>query len=212
MSDDVGDGTLAFSDDTVRVDWPAVGDLPIFDHNADTLDALSRHARRVRGQPRVVAHAARGTGHRPPARRVRHGRRRDHRRRRPPRRVFAGEGSEVHDGLLVTDGAIVPRPLAVNPLLTISALSERAIELLAAEKGWTISAGPTPPLPPTPAAPTPGLRFTERMAGWAGPAPDGDPQSGALQGEADGTRLEFVLTIDIDDLPAMLDDPATPAG
>ena len=41
MSDDVGDGTLAFSDDTVRVDWPAVGDL-IFDHNADTLDALSR--------------------------------------------------------------------------------------------------------------------------------------------------------------------------
>ena len=125
-------------------------------------------------------------------------------------RVFAGKAA-VHDGLLVTDGAIVPRPLAVNPLLTISALSERAIELLAAEKGWTISAGP-PPLPPTPAAPTPGLRFTERMAGWAGPAPDGDPQSGALQGEADGTRLEFVLTIDIDDLPAMLDDPATPAG
>ena len=57
-------------------------------------------------------------------------------------RVFAGEGRDVHDGLLVTDGAIVPRPLAVNPLLTISALSERAVELLAAEKGWTIGDRP----------------------------------------------------------------------
>ena len=48
------------------------------------------------------------------------------------------------------------------------------------------------------------------MAGWAGPAADGDPVRGAAQGEADGTRLEFVLTIEVDDLPAMLADPATP--
>ena len=74
----------------------------------------------------------------------------------------------------------------MNPLLTISALSERAIELLAAEKGWTIATGPTPPLPPTPATPTPGLRFTERMAGWAGPAADGDPA--ARRGAGRGRR------------------------
>jgi cholesterol oxidase len=212
MSDDVGDGTLSFADDAVRVDWPAVGDLPIFDHNADTLRALTAAmpAEYV-GNPLwspmlrealVTVHPLGGCamGDDGAAGVV------DHRGR-----VFAGEGRDVHEGLLVTDGAIVPRPLAVNPLLTISALSERAIELLAEEKGWNIATGPTPPLPPAPAAATPGLRFTERMAGWAGPVADGDPERGAAQGEADGTRLEFVLTIDVGDLPAMLEDAATPA-
>ena len=39
-------------------------------------------------------------------------------------RVFDGEGG-VHKGLYVIDGAIVPMAIAVNPFLTISALSER---------------------------------------------------------------------------------------
>ena len=59
-------------------------------------------------------------------------------------RVFTGAGDEVYEDLLVTDGAIVPRPLAVNPLLTISALSERAAALLVAEKGGTSTAAPRP--------------------------------------------------------------------
>jgi cholesterol oxidase len=39
-------------------------------------------------------------------------------------RVFAGDG-QVHQGLFVADGSIIPSALGVNPFLTISALSER---------------------------------------------------------------------------------------
>lgn len=65
--------------------------------------------------------------------------------------VFAGKtGTNVHPGLYVCDGAAMPGAIGVNPLLTITAVAERACELLARDRGWKIdyslqSAGPLPP-------------------------------------------------------------------
>ncbi|HEX5944743.1 MAG TPA: GMC family oxidoreductase N-terminal domain-containing protein, partial [Acidimicrobiales bacterium] len=211
MSDDVGDGRLWLDRGGLEIDWPAVGDLPIFDHNAALLEAASEAVggeyianplwSPMMRESLLTVHPLGGCAM---ADDGAHGVV-DHRGR-----VFRGEGDETYDDLMVADGAIVPRPLAVNPLLTISALSERASAILAAERGWEIAEGPTPPLVDPPGGGRPGVRFTERMAGWAGAVPDGDPVRGAARGEADGTRLEFVLTVDIDDLPALLDDAAHP--
>ncbi len=50
-------------------------------------------------------------------------------------------GSAVHEGLYVCDGAVIPCPLGIHPLLTITAVAERAMLLLARDYGWEIREG-----------------------------------------------------------------------
>ncbi|KAL2152079.1 hypothetical protein VTH82DRAFT_5263 [Thermothelomyces myriococcoides] len=53
--------------------------------------------------------------------------------------VFTGKGSETYDGLIVTDGSVIPTALGANPFATITALAERSVEIYAKSKGLTIS-------------------------------------------------------------------------
>jgi cholesterol oxidase len=47
--------------------------------------------------------------------------------------VFSGSGTDLHEGLFVMDGAMVPSALGVNPFVTISALSVMAARQLRAQ-------------------------------------------------------------------------------
>jgi hypothetical protein len=52
--------------------------------------------------------------------------------------VLQGEGTGVHEGLFVCDGALVPTALGANPFATITALAERSVELAAKKRGIDI--------------------------------------------------------------------------
>lgn len=60
-------------------------------------------------------------------------------------RVFSGDpvmgDRDVHEGLYVCDGSVMPRSLGVHPLFTITALAERAMVHFAADRQLTIDLG-----------------------------------------------------------------------
>lgn len=127
-------------------------------------------------------------------------------------------GTGVYPGLYITDGSVIPTSLAVNPLLTISAISERAMRMLADDRGWQIDYS-LPSKPREVVAPDKiGIRFTETMTGYFStddrvqPSTDLSAYEAAyVRGKDSNSPMHFTLTITSDDLDRLINDPAHPA-
>lgn len=118
----------------------------------------------------------------------------------------------VHQGLYVCDGSVIPRPLGVNPLLTITGLAERAMLHLARDYGREFGDQPKPDAPKLYAGAEldggqpAGVEFTERMAGYISSSAVSDYESAARGGKAENNAFSFTATILISDTDAFIKD------
>jgi cholesterol oxidase len=146
VSHDSAAGRLALEDDRLCLVWPGAGNEPAYARFDAALEAMAGRmggsyvknplAGTMMGRQPATAHPLGGCGM---------GRDRsdgvvDHKCR-----VFdaaASGAADVHNGLYVIDGAIMPRSLGANPLLTITALAERAMLLLARDHNLAFDDAP----------------------------------------------------------------------
>ncbi|MBI3282332.1 MAG: GMC family oxidoreductase [Acidobacteria bacterium] len=141
MSHDDAGGRLVLENDRVRIHWPGVGAQPVFTRIAENLKQATKalggtfvanpiwspllENRLVTVHP--LGGCPMGTSAELGA--VNH-----------KGQVFrSAADSDVYEDLYVCDGAVIPRALGVNPLLTISAIAERCCAIAAEERGWIIS-------------------------------------------------------------------------
>ena len=214
MSHDDGKGEMKLENDELRIDWPGVGTQPNFIKGNDQLYAATEALggeyvqnpiwTKLFNSAIITVHPLGGcvTGEDAEQGVTNH-----------KGQVFSGtSGQDVYENLYVSDGAIIPTSVAVNPLLTISAMAERACVLMAEDRGWTIDY--TLPSART-NAPEPaklGIEFTETMKGfYSADAESGEDLStylaAAEKGKAQNNPIEFTLTVASDDLDEMLDTP-----
>jgi cholesterol oxidase len=129
VSHDEALGRLVLKDDVLEVDWPDVAKQDVYER-VDA--ALTKAAEAVGGRYIKNPLVATNMGSRPttahPLGGCGMGETAESGTVNHKCQVFAGpSGAETHAGLYVCDGSIIPRSLGCNPLLTISALSERAM-------------------------------------------------------------------------------------
>jgi cholesterol oxidase len=138
LANDNSMGRMFLQDDRLRIDWPGLGTQAQFGKANELMQRVTRALggeyiqnpiwNELTDHNLVTAHPLGGCVMADGADRgvVNH-----------KGQVFgSGTGRDVHEGLYVMDGSVVPTALGVNPLLTISALAERSCYHLAAEHNW----------------------------------------------------------------------------
>jgi cholesterol oxidase len=195
--------------DGIQVTWPGVGELDVYRRTNDVLrDAAHGIGATFVPNPEWYLEHRVVTVH--PLGGCRMGDDAEHGVVNDRGQVFAGpSGTEVHAGLYVADGAIVPDAVAYNPSLTIAALAERIAYFLVTERGWkfddVLPSHRDPDNAPQRAVPT--LQFTERMRGHVSTEILDDFQRAANLGRAAGSPVELVVSVIGEDADRVLADP-----
>lgn len=211
MSHDGSSGAMTLEDDRLSISWPGVGDRPLLKKYERAMIEATRSlggtymknplTNKLLHNNQVTVHPLGGCcmGESLESGVVNH-----------KGQVFGADG-EVYPGLYISDGSVLPRSVGVNPLLTITAVTERMCRYLVHDHfGKEIpleGVGPIE-LPEMDQGDRVGIRFTERMAGHFALGAT-DYEAGAEAGKAAGNEgaFEFVLTIVSRDLDKMLSDP-----
>jgi cholesterol oxidase len=144
VSHDDASGRIGLDNGSAQVHWPGVAEQPVYARvdAALTKAAEAVGARYIKnplaatatGTKPATAHplGGCGMGHDAGAGVVNH-----------KCQVFDGKNPKsVHPGLYVCDGSVIPRSIGVNPLLTITALTERAMVHLARDHNLGFDANP----------------------------------------------------------------------
>jgi cholesterol oxidase len=146
VSHDSAAGHLVLKDDRVCLNWPAAKDEPVYRRLDAALAALAQRtgatyvknplANTMVGHQPTTAHPLGGCSM---------ARERGDGVVNHKSQVFDGHASagttDVHEGLYVIDGSVIPRSLGVNPLFTITALAERALIHMARDYGLALDDG-----------------------------------------------------------------------
>ena len=144
VSQDDARGRLVLRDGALRVEWPDVAQQKVYARVDEALTKIANEAgaRYIKnplvgtsmGTKPATAHPLGGCGMGETAETGAV----DHKCK-----VFSGpSGGETHTGLYVCDGSVMPRSLGCNPLLTISALTERAMVHFARDHDLTFETEP----------------------------------------------------------------------
>ncbi|MGI9425742.1 MAG: GMC family oxidoreductase, partial [Hyphomicrobiaceae bacterium] len=147
VSHDSASGQLVLQDDNLKIAWPGALDEPVYARLDKVLSEMVESvgggyvknplAGSVMGHQPATAHPLGGCGM---GRVVGEGVV-DHKGR-----VFdaahGDQANDVHPGLYVIDGSVIPRSLGVNPLLTITALAERTLMHFVADHGLHLDVAP----------------------------------------------------------------------
>ena len=202
-------GKMGLKNDRLRIDWPGVGKQPIFEKIDDKLKEVTAALggtkiknpvwNKIVDFDLVTVHPLGGCTMADKAEKgaTNH-----------IGQLFCSKkGTDVHEGLYVCDGAMIPRSLGANPLLTISVLAERSCKLIAKDNDWKVDYGDDKEKYKPGVKRDIGIQFTESMKGFVAET------DGALSfdkaykdGKERDNQFEFILTIISDNVEKMLND------